>query len=118
MQKKTDIEKLNDFWLRVAAFPLISIFSNLVFYAEENAKHNISLQKGIILSLLITVLHWEIGRQALIYYRRKYPNINQTKQRVLFSLLGFVVICFILNGILEAERLSYDYLCSKRGTNE
>lgn len=101
MQMKTDIEKLNDFWLRVAAFPLISIINNLFFYAEENAKFNISLQKGIIVSLLVTVFHWEIGRQILMYFRKKYPNINQTKERVLFTLFGFIVLCFVLNGILH-----------------
>jgi two-component system, LytTR family, sensor kinase len=101
MKKKADIEKLNDFWLRVAAFPLISIINNVFFYAEENVKFNISLLKGIILSLLVTVFHWEIGRQVLMYYRRKYPNTNQTKERVLFTLLGFIVVCFVINGILQ-----------------
>jgi two-component system, LytTR family, sensor kinase len=101
MQKKTDIEKLNDFWLRVAAFPLISIINNLFFYAEENAQFNISLQKGIIVSLLATVFHWELGRQILMYYRRKYPKINETKERALFTVLGLIVISFIVNGILH-----------------
>jgi two-component system, LytTR family, sensor kinase len=101
MKKKTNIEKLNDFWLRVVAFPLISIINNVFFYAEENAQFNISLQKGIIVSFLVTVFHWEIGRQILMYYRRKYPNTNQTKERVLFTLFGFIVICFVLNGILH-----------------
>ena len=106
MQKKTDIEKLNDFWLRVAAFPLISIISNLLFYAEENGQYNIPLTKGIVVSLFITVLHWEIGRQILMYYRRKYPNTNQTKERVFFTLLALIVISFTLNWILH---IIYNY---------
>jgi two-component system, LytTR family, sensor kinase len=100
MQKKTNIEKLNDFWLRVAAFPLISVICNVFFYAEENAQFNISLQKGIIVSLLVTVFHWEIGRQIVMYFRKKYPDTKQTKERMLFSLLSLIVTCFILNGIL------------------
>jgi two-component system, LytTR family, sensor kinase len=101
MQKKTDIEKLNDFWLRVAIIPLISIINNLVVYVNILTKNNISLTKGIILSMLIAIFHWEIGRQIVIHYRRKLPNTNQTKKRVLFSLLGFVVISFMLNGVLR-----------------
>jgi two-component system, LytTR family, sensor kinase len=101
MQKKADIEKLNDFWLRVAAFPLISIFSNLFFYAEANVQFNVSLTKGIIVSLFITVTHWEMGRQIVMYYRSKYPNTSETKARVLFSLLGLIVVCFVVNGILH-----------------
>jgi two-component system, LytTR family, sensor kinase len=106
MQKKTDIEKLNDFWLRVAAFPLISIICNIFFYANENAQYHIPLQRGIILNFLIVALHWEIGRQVLMYFRRKYPQITQTKERAFFSVFGLIVICFILGYILH---ILYNY---------
>ncbi len=112
MQKKTDIEKLNDFWLRVAAFPIISIICNFFFYAEENVNYNISITKGIIVSFIVAVLNWELARQILMYYRRKYPNIDQTKNRVLFTLFGFIVLSFVLNGVLHFF-YSYTYMWNR-----
>ena len=101
MQKKTDIEKLNDFWLRVVGIPITGLVTQFIFYKEDSVKYNYPLYQGMILTTLITILLWETGRQVLIHYRNKYPSINQTKERVLFSLAGFIVNSIIINIVLQ-----------------
>jgi sensor histidine kinase YesM len=101
MQEKTNIEKLNDFWLRVVGIPVTGLLTQFTFYKEDSVKYNYPLYRGLILTTLITMLLWETGRQVLIYYRNKYPNINQTKERVLFSFAGFLLNSIVINVILH-----------------
>lgn len=122
MEYKNKIEKLNDFWLRCAGVPTISIFLQLTVYAEDRIKFGYPLERAILVATIVTIIIWETGRQILIYFRKKYPEINQTRKRVLFSLifflLGNLIICFfthwfynyylIWNHILAYDEFLFD----------
>jgi sensor histidine kinase YesM len=91
MQEKTNIEKLNDFWLRLVALPAISIITQFTFYAADRVKYQYPLSRALIVSVIFSVAVWETDRLILMYYRNKFSEINQTKQRVIFSVLGMTL---------------------------
>lgn len=86
---------LNDKWLRLIGVPLVAVMSNFIFYDPENSLHNISRFKALSLSLAECILLWEVSRQVIIQSRKRYPQLNHTKNRILLQvvwLIGLTVI--------------------------
>jgi len=89
--------KLNDGWFRFFGIPLIALMGNIIFY-NRNDSGDERFGFGIIflLSLAETMIIWEANRMIIIYYRRKFPSLDQTKKRLIRIGIGCLIITLIL----------------------
>lgn len=87
---------LNDKWLRLIGVPLVAVMSNFIFYDPENSLHNISRFKALSLSLAECIILWEVSRQVIIKSRKRYPQLNQTKARILFQVVGLIFSTIVM----------------------
>lgn len=100
LRPSENISKLNDTWLRIAGIPVIAIASQWLFYEADYQKYHYSRIKAIIAAVIITTIIWEINRVSIIHFRKKYPDVNQTKKRATYSVGSIVIINFLLQLIL------------------
>lgn len=98
---KDQVQKLNDLWLRMLGNPAIGVASSLLFYQKEREIYHIPLGRDIVLSILISIIGWEVNRMVLIYYRKKFPDIQQTRKRIVYSIIGYMIGDMILFAILH-----------------
>jgi hypothetical protein len=101
---RTATPTLNDQWIRLAGLPLVAVLGNFVFYEPDNTLHHVSRGLALLLSLLETVLQWEVSRRGILLARRQYPLLNQTRPRILYQ-----VIWFVATTILIRVALTYAY---------
>ena len=82
--------RLNDKWFRLAGIPLMALLGNWIFYDEINRQHNQQVWVDWIFSLLEVSLLWTLARYGILRARRFYPNISQTRQRILYQVVWFL----------------------------
>jgi len=89
--------KLNDGWFRFFGIPLLALMGNIVFY-NRNDSDGERFGFGIIylLSLAETMIMWEANRMVIIYFRKKFPSIAQTKQRLVRIGIGCLMLTLVL----------------------
>lgn len=89
--------KLNDGWFRFFGIPLLALMGNIIFY-NRNQSGSERFGFGIIylLSLAETMIMWEANRIVIIYFRKKFPSLAQTKQRLIRIAAGCLLLTLIL----------------------
>ena len=91
------MKKLNDKWFRIIVIPLIALMGHLVFYnRNETGDERFGFWGIYFISLTETVIIWEIIRLIILYYRKKFPTIQQTRQRTLWLLLTCTAATLII----------------------
>ncbi|WP_461101593.1 sensor histidine kinase [Spirosoma koreense] len=83
--------RLNDKWFRLVGIPVLALLANWIFYDEINRQHDQRFWIDGIFSLLEVSLLWTFSRYGILRSRRRYPALSQTRQRILFQILWFVV---------------------------
>ncbi|GAB3507774.1 histidine kinase [Spirosoma knui] len=79
--------------------PLVILVVNLLFLADEHftlARYLIWSGVGIAYGLLM----WEISMRWLLYVRRRYTEIQQTRRRVLITFVGYLLITSSLQAFI------------------
>ena len=97
------MDKLNDKWLRLIGILGVAVVANFVFYQPDNDVQHISWLKGLVISLIEWTILLEVNRQGILLARRRYPRLNQTKQRIALELGWFV-------GATVIKQVSITYL--------
>lgn len=89
--------KLNDGWFRFFGIPLIALMGNIIFF-NRNDSDGERFGFGVIylLSLAETMIMWEANRLVVLYFRRKYPSLAQTKQRLIRIGIGCLLLTLVL----------------------
>ncbi|UHG89623.1 sensor histidine kinase [Spirosoma oryzicola] len=82
---------LNDKWFRLVGIPVMALLANWIFYDEINRQHNQLFWIDWIFSLLEVSLLWTISRYGILRSRRRYPDLSQTRPRILFQIVWFVI---------------------------
>lgn len=101
------VSTLNDKYLRLFGLPLSVIavlLAQMPFYFPGRWD---LFCRYFFISLIFTVLIWEVARLILLRVRRRFPNLEQTKQRILWMLFNFVVVIGIGQGILSKMMLGF-----------
>jgi hypothetical protein len=83
---------LNDRWFRLVGIPLIALLGDWIFYDEINRQHGLSFWFDYLVSLVEVSLLWTISRYGILQSRRRYPGLSQTRQRVIFQVLWFLLV--------------------------
>jgi two-component system LytT family sensor kinase len=89
--------KLNDGCFIFFVIPLLALMGNIIFY-NRNDSNGERFGFGVIylLSLAETVVMWEANRLVIIYFRRKFPTVAQTKQRLIRIGIGCLLLTLVL----------------------
>ncbi|MFZ4473586.1 MAG: sensor histidine kinase [Saprospiraceae bacterium] len=105
MNKKCfqDIVGFDDKWIIIVGLPVASVLISLLLFNEYYVKGDLPfLMVCIPMSFVYTGAFWYALRWAYTNIRLKYPHAHQLGRRLVLMLLVFIVINFIVNGILKA----------------
>ncbi|MFN8303027.1 MAG: histidine kinase [Saprospiraceae bacterium] len=84
---------LNDKWLRLIGNPLSVPIATLaqmpIFYP---GRWDLWWQFSLY-GLVFTILMWEAGRWMILSVRQRWPGLDNTLPRVLWTLAGWLVVC-------------------------
>jgi hypothetical protein len=90
-------QKLNDKWFRFIGVPFIAFMGHIVFYnRNESGEEVFGFWTIYLFSLAETLLLWECIRLVILYFRNKYPSLQQTRKRVSRMLIGCCLITIVL----------------------
>lgn len=90
------VEALNDGLFRLLGLPIITLAGNILFYNSENQENGIPFLTAYLHGLVTALLTWELGRQVLMFVRRRYPGISDVRNRILFTAVGYVVTSVVV----------------------
>ena len=107
-------EKLNDQWFRFAGMPIIAFIGHFIFFNSHDTgeKDNLGI---FLLSLAETLVLWEANRLVILYFRRKYPSLEQTTKRMILILLFCIIVTVVLRSL---NIFIYDQIEVKNGNLE
>lgn len=97
----------NDFWLIVLGTPLVGFIMSFLFYEDfkRMSLKEVSRMDCFWVGMFYTLIYWEIFTEWAIFMRRKMPNNDQNKTRILVTGIGVVVLYFsIEHFIIRAFR--------------
>jgi len=83
------MRQLNDKWIRIIGVPLLAIMGQWMMFGYTNVPYPDDWRVPFFF-ILGTILVWESNRWGIIVSRRKYPELTQTRQRVLYQVLWFI----------------------------
>ncbi|MBO0930267.1 sensor histidine kinase [Fibrella aquatilis] len=87
------MERPNDKWLRIVLIPLIALVFVVVSYNTNSL--TLDWTQAVawwVVNSLFSLVLWEVSMQWVLYVRRRYNRIEQTRQRVLTTFIGYTVI--------------------------
>jgi sensor histidine kinase YesM len=89
------MQRLNDKWMRIIGVPVLSLLGQWMMYGYTNVPYPNDWRIPFFF-VLGTVIVWETNRWGIILSRRKYPDLTQTRQRVVFQLAWFFLFSSII----------------------
>lgn len=89
------MQRLNDRWMRIIGVPLLALGGQWAMYGYTNVPYPADWRIPLFF-VLGSIVVWETNRRGIILSRRRYPDMGQTQQRVLFQLIWFVVFASII----------------------
>lgn len=90
--------RLSDKWFRFLGIPLFALMGNIIFYnRNDSGEERFGFWTIYLLSVAETMVLWEANRLVILYYRKKFPLLNQTKQRI----TAILIVCFIVTLIVR-----------------
>ncbi|GAB2594375.1 sensor histidine kinase [Spirosoma areae] len=87
--------QLKDTWMRTLGVPLLALGGQWAMYGYTNVPYPDDWRIPFFF-MLGSVLVWESNRRGIIFSRRRYPELAQTKQRVMYQLGWFIVFASII----------------------
>ncbi|GAB2538685.1 sensor histidine kinase [Spirosoma aerophilum] len=89
------MQQLNDRWMRILGVPVLALVGQWVMYGYTNLPYPDDWRNPLLF-MLGSILVWECNRRGIIRSRKRYPELAQTGQRVLFQLIWFIVFASIV----------------------
>lgn len=88
---------MNDKWFRFIGIPLIAFMAHIIFYNRNDTGEERFGFLGIyFISLAETYILWEAARLVIIYFRRRFPAIQESKKRISgIVIVGTAVVILI-----------------------
>ena len=111
LHKRTPV--LNDKWFRFVGIPVVALMGHIIFYNRNSqGDERFGFWVIYLVSLAETIIIWEAARLVIIYFRRRYPAIEQSRQRITGILIAgtiAVIIIRTLNIYLYDKTLLWGY---------
>jgi len=92
------LNKINDRWFRFLGIPLLAFMSHVIFYNENHGFESniISYWMVLLISIAEAIMLWEANRLVLLFFRNRYPMINQTSRRIIYQVIGCTLATIII----------------------
>lgn len=112
--------KIKDGWFRILGIPLIALMSHVIFFNENHgvADKAFSPVEVYLISIVEALVLWEGNRLVLIYCRSRYPELWQSRQRILSQFLGCLLVTVLiryLNVWIYDQTLFWGYIFPPEG---
>ncbi len=90
--------QLNDLWFRVIGIPVIAYMSHVIFFNENHgvADERFTPLQVILISVVEALILWESNRLVLIYWRGKYPELSQSRARIISQFIGCMLVTILI----------------------
>lgn len=91
-------EKMNDGLFRFIGIPSIAVMSHIIFFNENHgaADQKFTPVQVLLISVAEALLLWECNRLVLLHFRNRYPELQQSLQRILSEFAGCMVVTLLL----------------------
>ncbi|MGV3560480.1 sensor histidine kinase [Larkinella arboricola] len=89
------MQKLKDKWTRLLGVPLLAFVGQWTMYGYTNVPYPDDWRIPFFF-ILGSVVVWETNRWGIILSRRKYPELTQTRHRVLYQLVWFAFFASLI----------------------
>lgn len=117
VNKKKRIKYLgfNDFWFSVLGIVILSFGAAYVFNDGFYRLTFVETSIAWAVALFFSICDWFINRSILIRLRKKYPNLNDSVQRILFLFFAIVTTVVVVDFIgvhlfsYVFENISYNF---------
>ncbi|WP_428665190.1 sensor histidine kinase [Runella sp.] len=91
------MKPLNDKWPRRIITLALALVLNFFYFRNNRYDFDAKIYLSrSVLSTVYIVLIWELTVGWVLYVRSRYANINQTRQRVVTTIVGYVSLTVIL----------------------
>jgi sensor histidine kinase YesM len=89
------MQTVNDKWIRIVGVPLLALTGQWMMYGYVNVPYPDDWRIPFFF-IVGAILVWEINRQGIMLSRRRFPDLAQTRQRILYQLIWFFIFCSII----------------------
>ena len=93
------LERPNDRWLRAICIPLVILATNLL-YLDDSQYDFVAYAVWSVVGIGYALFMWELTLRWLLYVRRRYTSMQQTRRRVLITFTGYFVITSSLQTLI------------------
>jgi len=89
--------RLNDKWFRLVGIPLGALMGHIIFYNRNiTGDERFGFWTIYFISLIETVIVWESIRFVILYFRKRFPGLDQTRKRITGMLIASVLLTFVI----------------------
>jgi hypothetical protein len=93
-------DQLNDKWFRFLGVPVIGLMGHIIFFnRNDTGPERFGFLTIYMLSMLETVLLWEVNRLIVIYFRKKYVGLKHTAKRIVHTLVVCILFTIVLRTV-------------------
>lgn len=90
--------RLNDTWFRLIGIPVIAYMSHLIFYNENHGApdEKFTRLQVYLISVVEAWILWEGNRLVLMYSRKRFPEIIESRKRIITLLIGCMIVTILI----------------------
>lgn len=92
---------VNDKKARLIGMPLISLIATILYHNGNFDLFNKVVLTGFFISLTNTFLIWEGTRMIFYKARKKYPNVEQTRKRLIYQSCIAVFYTLVITLVID-----------------
>lgn len=89
------MQQLKDTWMRIVGVPILALAGQWLMYGYTNVPYPDDWRIPVFF-VVGSVIVWEGNRWGIILSRRRYPDLAQTIQRILFQFVWFVLFASLV----------------------
>lgn len=93
----------NDLWLMLIGIPIVSHVTSAIMFGhafEEDVFVNVTKCSGI--GLIYVSLYWLVFRELFIFYRKRYPDMRESKRRIALQVIMVIVAYVVVGEVIES----------------
>ncbi|MEM6317087.1 MAG: histidine kinase [Bacteroidota bacterium] len=90
----------NDFWFIVIGIIMLGIFVPIIFFNADLFDKRYPYINEVFEAMMFSTGYWMMSRKIIIHFRKKIPDFQDSKKRILKVIISCVVGAFLLSIVL------------------